>query len=407
MQLPRALLCRPSDTEPCQHPFGDSQGRPYALSLSQYEPEAGQNMRVKDPKDATATSSWIALRDRHGVVFSPFTEGHSPSPATLLARGTLLLHYAHEPRPMRHNLIRYSSRTPWPSSLTVCTEPDGRMRVLMAQGTSSTAFDLPTAFRGPEEDVIFRYSWDGPARQASLAVDLPERGATFHARAEGPFPLFFRDVHRIITAAAETTLSQEVRSVAFSAEIEPIGINPTLDPDARIATPQGERPIASLRVGDHVLTAEKDPAQIRWVCRQDLPARGRFAPLRLRAPFYGLHTDLIVAPDQRLRLSGSEVEYLFAEEQVSATAGHLMDGRTIVRGPETTIQRYYQLLLDRPATLIVNGAELESFDPGAMAGNRELLEASVLRGLPPELVPSSYGSGLPQLKGFEALTLAH
>ena len=40
-------------------------------------------------------------------------------------------------------------------------------------------------------------------------------------------------------------------------------------------------------------------------------------------------------------------------------------------------------------------------------GNGELLEASVLRGLPPELVPSSYGSGLPQLKGFEALTLAH
>ncbi|HSG37441.1 MAG TPA: Hint domain-containing protein [Paracoccaceae bacterium] len=364
-------------------------------------------MRVKDPKDDTAASNWIALRDTHGVVFSPFTRGHSPSPGTLLPRGTLFLHCAHEPRPVRHNLIRYSARAPWPCSLTVCTEPDGRMRVLMAQGASSTAFDLPTALRGPEEDVIFRYSWDGPARQASLTVDLPERGATFHAKVEAPIPLFLRDVHRIIAETSETVLSHEVRSVAFSAEVEPIGPNPTLAPDARIATPAGERLIASLKVGDYVLSTDGEPAQIRWVCWQDVPARGRFAPLRLRAPFYGLHNDLIVAPDQRLRLSGSEVEYLFAEEQVSATAGHLMDGRTIVRGPDTTIQRYYQLLLDRPATLIVNGAALESFDPGAMAGNRELIAASVLRGLPPELVPSSYGSGLPQLKGFEALTLAH
>jgi hypothetical protein len=162
-----------------------------------------------------------------------------------------------------------------------------------------------------------------------------------------------------------------------------------------------------LNVGDLFLTNGHEPAQIRWVCRQDLPARGRFSPLRLRSPFYGLHTDLIVAPDQRLLLSGSEVEYLFGEEQVSATAGHLMDGRTIVRGPFASVQSYYQLLLDRPASLIVNGAILESFDPGELAGNRDLIQSSVLRGLPPELVPASYGSALPQLKGFEALTLAH
>lgn len=366
-------------------------------------------MRVKDPTADTAApaaSRWIALRDKHGLVFSPFTASQSPSPGGILARGTLLLHFAHEPRPVRHNLIRYSARTPWPGSLTVCTEPDGRMRVLMAQGASSVAFDLPTVLRAPEEDVIFRYAWDGPARRAVLSVDLPDRGQTFHTFAEAPFPLFLRDVHRIVAEAPETVLSHEVRSVAFSAEVEPIGPNATLEPDARIATPGGERRISSLNVGDLVLTSQSEPAQIRWVCRQDLPARGRFAPLRLRAPFYGLHTDLVVAPDQRLRLSGSEVEYLFGEEQVLASAGHMMDGRTIVRQPAAAVQSYYHLLLDRPATMIVNGAELESFDPGAIADDPELIGASVLRGLPRELVPASCGPSLPQLKGFEALTLA-
>jgi hypothetical protein len=364
-------------------------------------------MRVKDPNDDKATSGWIALRDTNGIVFSPFTHGQSPSPGTLVPRRTLQLHFAHEPRPVRHNLIRYSARTPWPCSLTVCTEPDGRMRVLMAQGSSSTAFDLPTIMRGPEEDVIFRYSWDGPARRADLSVDLPERGKTFHTAVVAPIPIFLRDIHRMVDASPETTLSHEVRSVAFSTGIEPLGPTATLEPDARIATPSGERRISSLNVGDFVLTNGHEPAQIRWVCRQDLPARGRFAPLRLRSPFYGLHTDLIVAPDQRLLLSGSEVEYLFGEEQVSATAGHLMDGRTIVRGPFASVQTYYQLLLDRPAPLIVNGSVLESFDPGEMAGNSDLIQSSVLRGLPPELVPASFGSALPQLKGFEALTLAH
>lgn len=364
-------------------------------------------MRVKDPKKDTAASGWIALRDTNGIVFSPFSNGRSPSAGTLIPRGTLQLHFAHEPRPVRHNLIRYSARTPWPCSLTVCTEPDGRIRVLMAQGASTTAFDLPTIMRGPEEDVIFRYSWDGPARWAALSVDLPERGKTFHTVVQAPIPIFLRDVHRIVDTSPETTLSHEVRSVAFSTEIEPLGATATLEPDARIATPDGERRISSLNVGDFVLANDQEPIQIRWICRQDLPARGRFAPLRLRAPFYGLHTDLIVAPDQKLRLSGSEVEYLFGEEQVSATAGHLMDGRTIVRGPVASIQTYYQLLLDRPASLTVNGAELESFDPGEMAGNRDLIQSSVLRGLPPELVPAAFGPILPQLKGFEALTLAH
>ena len=106
-----------------------------------------------------------------------------------------------------------------------------------------------------------------------------------------------------------------------------------------------------------------------------------------------------------MRLSGSEIEYLFGEEQVSATAGHLMDERSIVPESAGLFQSYLQLLLDRPAVMLVNGSEMESFNPGSLAGDRQLINASVLRGLPPELVPVVEGPMLPQLSGFEALTL--
>ena len=57
-----------------------------------------------------------------------------------------------------------------------------------------------------------------------------------------------------------------------------------------------------------------------------VPARGSLAPVRLRAPYFGLLDDVIVAPEQRLVIDGSEVEYLFNQEAVLVPARHLVNG---------------------------------------------------------------------------------
>ena len=53
-------------------------------------------------------------------------------------------------------------------------------------------------------------------------------------------------------------------------------------PGTRIATPKGARDIATLRVGDLVVTRDHGLQPIRWIQRRTVPAMENFAPIRIR-----------------------------------------------------------------------------------------------------------------------------
>lgn len=95
-----------------------------------------------------------------------------------------------------------------------------------------------------------------------------------------------------------------------------------------ISTPSGLRPAGALRPGDLVLTAEGQRRPLRSIRRLDLPARGRHAPVLLRAPYFCRTRDILVSADQCIALAGAEVEYLFSIDAVLAEAQHLTDGRS-------------------------------------------------------------------------------
>ena len=92
--------------------------------------------------------------------------------------------------------------------------------------------------------------------------------------------------------------------------------------------------------------------------RLALPARGSFAPVLLRAPFYAQTQDLLVSADQLLAISGPEVEYLFGTDAVLMPAGALVDGRTALSDQRRAIAGSVALDLGRPALIEANGSLL-------------------------------------------------
>jgi hypothetical protein len=130
-----------------------------------------------------------------------------------------------------------------------------------------------------------------------------------------------------------------------------------------VLTPSGSAPAGALRAGDVVLTAA-GPAPLAAVGRIELPMLGAFAPVRLRAPFFGRGADLVIAPGQRVVLSGIEPEYLFGEEEVLVEARHLTDGRTGLRDRRAATIALVRLALHRPGLILADALALEAEAPG-------------------------------------------
>jgi hypothetical protein len=133
-----------------------------------------------------------------------------------------------------------------------------------------------------------------------------------------------------------------------------------------------------LRPGDLIATADGGLLPLRRTRLLDLPTCGSFAPVILRAPFFGASHDLLVSSDQRLVLSGSEVEYLFNEEQVLVEAGALVDGRTALAEQRRAVASVLALEFDHPTLLLADGCPLLAALPNDAAPCRMLQAYEVL-----------------------------
>ncbi|SEP94465.1 Hemolysin-type calcium-binding repeat-containing protein [Loktanella sp. DSM 29012] len=140
-------------------------------------------------------------------------------------------------------------------------------------------------------------------------------------------------------------------------------------PGAMIATPRGARDVATLRVGDMVVTRDHGLQPIRWIQSRTVPARGRFAPIRIRPGVVtGQETDLLVSPQHRMLFQGYRAELLFGESEVLVPAKHLLDGHDVTQetGGDVT---YIHMMFDCHEVIFANGAATESFHPGDVGMN--------------------------------------
>lgn len=146
----------------------------------------------------------------------------------------------------------------------------------------------------------------------------------------------------------------------------------------RIRTPDGDVPVETLRIADHVLTASGKRRPIRWIGQRTIdlirhrdsdsvrPVRVRRDALSERVP----SRDLCVSPDHALYVDG-----------VLIPARQLVNGVSILPDHAVETVRYYHVELDAHDVLLAENAPAESYlDTGnrawfANAGQVVLLRA--------------------------------
>lgn len=352
--------------------------------------------------------SWIGLRDAVSGVFSPVGLGrYDRAPFDLNAvipRGTLMLEFASDPRGGAQMLLNYGSTHPWAAGLTLTLCGNGILTLTQWQGEQRRVHELATDILTVKPSVLVTYTWDAPLRRGVLAVEVGDSVPVF-AELVPPLPMSMRDGARMMGDARHCAVNSGAAFVAIASEVMPIGVLPTLGETTMIQTPKGVVPVSQLRAGQMVTTAHGDTAQVRWCGSALLPARGRFAPLTLRAPYHGLRHDMTVSPNQRLQAAGSEVEYLFGTDTVALRAGHMVDGLSVRPAMCGQTYRYWQVLLDRAAPMQVAGLVFEGLDVTGVRMDPSLRPHSVLATLPAELVPMQSGDHVPLLQSYETLTL--
>lgn len=173
-------------------------------------------------------------------------------------------------------------------------------------------------------------------------------------------------------------------------------------PGTMIDTPDGTRPVETLREGDTVLTRDDGPQEVLWTGARRmsgarLHAMPELRPVRIFAHAFGPDrpdTSLLVSPQHRLLLRGAEINSLFNTPEVLVRACDLAGTRfaqTDVKLREVT---YVHLLLPRHEIITANGIDTESFHPASAAlstladGDRDRL----VSGMPDVAVnPMAYG----------------
>ncbi len=359
--------------------------------------------------------SWIGLSDLNIAAFDPggvhrgsnrFSEVAQDA---ILPVGTLVIETVFTARPrLPQRLLRFERRAGWLRALHVTLDGEGLLTAALAQGAASSHAELHIDPPPPETCLRITYGWDAPGRRALLTVENLDQELIYQAEAPAPLPLPLSDLREIILTRHDTRLGRETRLVALSDRIEPIGLPLGLATGTPVETPSGPRLIERLRPGDEVLTWRGEARPVRWIARREVPALGRFAPLRLRAPYHGLTRDILCAPDHRVMVAGADAEYHLGRSSALAAAAHLADDISVrpERPREPTIW-YHNILLDEHECLKYAGMWAESLFVGAMGRNRELMATTALAGLPADALPRHRRFALPVLSGVEARSLAH
>ena len=144
-------------------------------------------------------------------------------------------------------------------------------------------------------------------------------------------------------------------------------------PGTLIATPDGQRPVETIRPGDRVLTRDNGPQTVLWQASRRVSAGRLIAtpalrPIRIRAGQFGQgrpEPDLMLSPDHRLLVGGSAATELFATDEVLVTARDLVGLPGITRDDRPLPVEYIHLMLDGHQVIAANGLFSESFHPAA------------------------------------------
>lgn len=178
-----------------------------------------------------------------------------------------------------------------------------------------------------------------------------------------------------------------------------------------IATPDGQRDVADIRVNDKVLTAEGLTRQVKAITSRHLTPLAllretRLRPVLIKAGALGQglpHRDLRVSRQHRILVASRIARRLFGQTEVLVPAIRLVGLPGISTDMAAAPVDYHHLVLDRHEVLLANGCPAES----AYGGDRA---RSALEGAGPETLAALARAELavparPLIAGQEAKTL--
>ena len=346
---------------------------------------------------------WIALCDADG----PFGETavRPVAASDLIERGSLVLEVTLSATDSPGQiLLAFNRMHLWHRHLSLTLLPCGTIALRQRQARATAELHLALPLSDSQRDLRLTYIWDAPRRISRLTAENLTDGTSHHADGTNPIPLPADDVAALHDRSL-TTRHPRLLWFGVTRGIEHTGLHGACTGSTPVATPYGPRRIDTLAPGDLVLTADSGPQPVRCLARFDVPARGAYTPIRLRAPYFGNHSDLIVAPLQRIALRGAEVEYLFGEDEVLVEARRLVNGRSAVFERHRALARYYAVLLDSHALIDTDGCLQESLSAGQFAATSGHWPASPLASLAAALHPAHRHPARPELRGYEAATL--
>lgn len=358
--------------------------------------------------------SWLGLADQQQRRFSLRGIGadrserrrHPAGDTYLLPRGTLLFETRMTPDRRPHALLAFTKSWPDQRSLSFQAIPGGGISLVQVEGEHIAHAAVQHIV--PERTDVLRvtFSWDAPRKYACLTVERPESHQITSVPVAEIKPIPLAALRDMIMGRGDQVFDRDLVFAALSDSVEPVGPTPTLCGQTMIETPWGYKAADSLQRGDIVLTRERETVPILHRIDRTVPARGSYAPVRLRAPYFGLLEDTLVAPQQRLVIDGPEVEYLFNQEAVLVPARHLVNGFAARQEPARTTVAYCQFILPAHQAIMVAGTALESLYIGRLRRKPAVLAATLLSNLDRNSLPEHGQTAFKELKWYDAIHLA-
>ncbi|MGH1578417.1 Hint domain-containing protein [Planktotalea sp.] len=142
-----------------------------------------------------------------------------------------------------------------------------------------------------------------------------------------------------------------------------------------VQTPNGERPIGSLKAGDEVVTANAGSQKVLWVGKRKLStaqlvAAPHLKPVRIRAGALGENlpkSDLLVSPQHRILIASKIAERMFGQKEIFVPAIKLLDAEGIEQFASLAPITYVHVLFDKHQVIFANGTPAESLHTGPQA----------------------------------------
>lgn len=137
-----------------------------------------------------------------------------------------------------------------------------------------------------------------------------------------------------------------------------------------IRTPDGDRPIETLRVGDLVTTQDRGPQPIRWIGDRTVPRSAKMTPVRIAQGALGKglpSRDLLVSQQHRILMRSRIVERMIGEAETFIAAKKLVGITGISLDEGHADVRYIHFMCDHHEVIFAEGAPSESLLPAPVA----------------------------------------